>query len=289
LNHGSGLRVVIGAAGMLGTDLLARLKACGAPVLGLDLPDIDITRRDAVMACIKATRPSYVFNAAAMTDVDGCEDRAGAAFLVNAEAAESLALACAAYGALLVHLSTDYVFDGHVRVPYKEDDPCNPQGVYARSKARGEVLVREASPQAHLIVRTQWLFGLHGKNFVEAIIRQADRTKLLRVVADQFGRPTYSKDLAEALVVLVESGARGTFHVTNSGTATWLGFAQRILSRTGFSDVYVDALTTGELDRKAPRPLYSVLDGNKFAQFTGTGLRRWESALDDYLAERSCR
>jgi dTDP-4-dehydrorhamnose reductase len=272
---------------MLGTDLRARLEGFGASVVGLDLPELDITRRDSVMAAIADLRPAYVFNVAAMTDVDGCEDREEEAFLVNARGPENLALACAAFGASLTHIGTDYVFDGRGAVPYKEDAQPNPQGVYARSKAEGEALVMKTLPRDHLIVRTQWLFGLHGKNFVEAILGQAGITNRLRVVGDQFGRPTFSRDLAAALVTLADAGARGIFHVTNTGTTTWLGFAQRILERSGFHDVYVDALTTVELGRKAPRPLYSVLDGSKYAQFAGSALRRWEEALDEYLAERS--
>lgn len=284
MTHKSGPKLVIGAAGMLGTDLMTHLRAVGVEPVGLDLPDIDITQRDAVMRLIREVGPSSVFNAAAMTDVDGCEDREEYAFLVNAQSAGYLALACAQYGATLVHLSTDYVFDGRGKVPYKEDDHCNPQGVYARSKALGEKLVRDALPDHHLIVRTQWLFGLHGKNFVEAILRQARQTKILSVVADQFGRPTFSRDLAQALVALCEHGAKGTYHVTNSGIATWHAFAQRILLRAGFIDVYVEPVTTEDFRRKAPRPLYSVLDCAKRSQFIGAPMRRWEPALDEYLS-----
>ena len=162
----------------------------------------------------------------------------------------------------------------------------NPLGVYGRTKAEGEERVRQVLQEGHLIVRTQWLFGRHGKNFVATILNLAEKQDTLRVVDDQHGVPTYTPDLAAALVTLCRAGARGTYHVTNAGVTTWYGFARRILLRAGFDSVKVEPMTTQELGRPAPRPLYSVLDTARFVALAGRPLRSWQDALDDYLLGR---
>ena len=278
-----GLCLVVGAQGMLGTDLVKLLKRAGIRTVALDVPKVDIRDTDSVREMFGTHKPDVVLNVAAFTDVDGCESRSDEAFQVNALGPENLARAAADFGTALVHISTDYVFDGTGRVPYAEDDPLSPLGVYGKSKAEGEIRVREILPQNHLIVRTQWLFGRHGKNFVKAIMGAASKNETLKVVNDQHGSPTYAPDLAEGLIRLVEIGARGTFHLTNRGETTWYDFAVTILDRAGIRGVRVDPIISSELDRAAPRPAYSVLDNSKFIAVTAAVLRTWEDALEDYL------
>ena len=275
--------IVVGAAGMLGADLMDLLRYTGARVTGLDVGEVDIRSEDAVRKALSPFDPGVVINLAALTDVDGCEKMVDEAFSVNARGAENLAAAASELGHWLVQLSTDYVFDGAEGRPYKEDDPMNPQGIYAKSKAEGEKQVRELLPDAHCIIRTSWLYGLHGKNFVEAILDAAGKRDVLKVVNDQRGRPTYTCDLSKAVIQLCSLGARGTFHVTNSGEASWYDFAVRIISRAGVTNVRVEPATTEDLGRPAPRPRYSVLDNSKFIKLTGSPLRSWEEALEDYL------
>ncbi len=278
--------LVIGSKGMLGTDLVRLLLERGIKTVALDLDELDIRAADSVMDALETHRPSVVINVAAYTDVDGCESRPEEAFSANAQGPENLAKASLATGSFLVHISTDYVFDGNKRSPYLEEDPINPLGVYGRSKAEGERSIRELLPDRHCIVRTQWLFGLHGKNFVEAILSQAQKRDVLRVVGDQKGCPTYAPDFAASLIGLCGLSARGTFHVTNSGETTWYEFARRILELAGITTVHVEAMSSQELDRPAPRPAYSVLDNSRFIELTGSRLRRWEEALEAYFNER---
>lgn len=277
--------LVIGSRGMLGTDLVGLLTESGLDTVGLDLDQVDIGDYASVRAAADKYRPSVLINAAALTDVDGCESRAELAFQVNGEGPANLARAARECDVYLVHLSTDYVFDGKKRAPYLEDDSIHPLGVYAKSKALGEQRVREALPDNHCIVRTQWLFGLHGKNFVETILSLAGRQKVIRVVNDQHGSPTYSPDLSSAILTLCIKRVRGTIHVTNSGETTWYDFAARIVQRSA-APAIVDPMSSAELDRPAPRPAYAVLDNSRFISVSGGPLRRWEEALDDYLEKR---
>ncbi len=279
--------LVIGSRGMLGTDLVNSLRQAGSDPVAMDMDEVDIRDLGAVFDALHRVRPGVVFNCAAFTDVDGAETNREYAFLVNAKGPENLARACADAGLSLYHMSTDYVFDGRKDAPYSEDDPVNPVGVYAKSKAAGEKAVREILPHHHCIVRTQWLFGVHGKNFVEAILNQARQKNVLKVVDDQHGSPTYALDLAAALIVLARRGTKGTFHVTNSGVTSWNAFARKILETANITDVRVDRITTEELGRKAPRPVYSVLDCTRFERTVGNPLRSWEAALAHYLAHRN--
>ncbi|MCA1960341.1 MAG: dTDP-4-dehydrorhamnose reductase [Desulfomonile sp.] len=282
----SGLWLVVGAGGMLGRDLTEALRNEGITFETVVSGQMNITEPAEVAQTLRRFRPSVVINTAALTDVDGCESMGERAFAVNAHGPENLARACRETAAFLVHVSTDYVFDGSKKIPYTEEDPPSPLGVYGRSKEEGERLVRKALPDAHCIVRTQWLFGPHGKNFVEAILGRTERTNRLRVVNDQYGAPTYTSDLAVALVTLSHKRATGTFHVTNSGVTSWHGFACRIIELGGVRGVTVEAITSMELARPAPRPSYSVLDNRKFVQCAGYSLRHWEDALQDYLGRR---
>ncbi|MBI5249330.1 MAG: dTDP-4-dehydrorhamnose reductase [Desulfomonile tiedjei] len=251
--------LLVGYKGMLGTELMRILTESGTWTVPVDVDEMDVTSSEAVIETFANHRPSIVINASAFTDVDGCESKADAAHRVNALGPENLARAAADNGSVLVHVSTDYVFDGTKGIPYKEDDSMNPLGVYGQSKADGEKRVREIIPENHCIVRTQWLYGLHGKNFVDTIMRLAQSNDVLRIVNDQYGSPTYAPDLADALVKLVGMRGRGTFHVTNSGLTTWCDFARRIVERSSRRKVVVESMSTEELQRPAPRPLYGSI------------------------------
>lgn len=275
--------LVIGSKGMLGTDLMGALGVAGLETRGMDVEDVDISRAESVNKALEESKPGTVINVAAFTDVDGCESNPALAYSVNAQGPGYLARACREQECALIHISTDYVFDGLKRQPYRETDGMNPMGVYGKSKAEGEILVRDVLPDNHAIIRTAWLFGRNGKNFVATMLDLGRKRDMLRVVDDQRGAPTYTRDLASALVKLCRTGSRGTFHITNSGETTWCGFARTILDKAGMRSVRVEPITTAELGRPAPRPAYSLLDCTKYTSVTGDSPRSWEEALDDYL------
>lgn len=277
--------LVTGANGMLGWALRQRLIWPDGPkgeLLWTDVRELDITDRAAVGEFVGRRRPGVILNCAALTDVDGCESRRDEAFRINGAGVENLARAAAEAGCLLVQLSTDFVFSGDARRPYREDDEPRPLSVYAASKLAGEKAA-ELAPQ-RLIVRTAWLYGPRGKNFVRAICQRADEAAPLRVVGDQVGSPTYSRDLAEALWRLIRSGARGVVHAVGSETASWFGFAKAIVElwRPG---TLVAEITSQELQRPARRPAYSVLDCSRLLAIAGYRLPGFSQALPQYLAE----
>ncbi len=278
-----GKYLILGSQGMLGKDLVSLLKQRSEQFVALSRMELDIRDEAAVTKELSDIHPAIVINAAAATNVDGCEREIDWAYGVNAKGARNVAAAVAKSGSCLIHVSTDYVFDGRKGSPYVEEDEINPLGVYGKSKAEGERLIREALPGRHCIVRTQWLYGLNGKNFVETILNLTKTKKELNVVNDQFGSPTYTQDLAEALIRIAEMEVKGTIHVTNSGVASWFEFAKKILELTGTTGVRVDPISTLDLDRPAPRPLNSVLDNGKYIGVTGAPLRNWQEALAEYL------
>jgi dTDP-4-dehydrorhamnose reductase len=279
--------LLLGAQGMLGRDLQPILSA-KHEVLGKDIQDFDITQRDQVAEEITACRPDVVINAAAFTDVDRCESDREMAFSVNGMGALHVALACALSGCRLIHFSTDYVFDGASRTPYPEDFPAHPLNVYGESKLQGELYVRKALKD-HLIVRTAWLYGRHGKNFVDAILRLAGERDELRVVDDQRGSPTFTRELGQAVSRLVEKNIRGILHVTNYGSCTWFEFARKILELKKImpEETRVVPIPSSELSRPARRPAYSVLDCSRLEQTTGFRMRTWEEGLKEYLCGSS--
>jgi len=236
---------------------------------------------------LAADPPDFAINAAAFTQVDRCEREPDAAERGNAVLPAVLAEACAKRGIRLVHVSTDYVFSGDARVAYREQDEPKPRSVYGRSKLAGEGRVLAIASNS-LIVRTSWLFG-RGRNFIAAILAQAREQRAgnasgpLRVVDDQYGRPTYARDLAEAIVYLVEHGARGVYHVANHGVATWWDLARASLDAAGYEDLNVERIRTDESKVDAPRPLRAVLDCAK-AEALGVKMRDWREAVSAYLA-----
>jgi len=272
--------LVVGAKGMLGQDLL---KVLPGEVRGVDIDEIDITSSESVRKVLLTLKPRVVINSAAFTDVDGCETKRDMAMAVNGTGVRHLAEVSAQIGARLVQLSTDYVFDGSKQSPWLEDDPTGPLSVYGASKLAGEENAR-LNPD-HLVVRTQWLYGIHGKNFVETMLRLATEKQELAVVDDQIGSPTWTMDLSRAIRALLEKGCRGTYHAANAGFCSWNEFARAIFAEAGLS-VTVNPMSTAELGRPAPRPLYSVLDCSKLTRDAGFQPQPWREALRQYLELR---
>jgi dTDP-4-dehydrorhamnose reductase len=268
--------LVTGAKGQLGVELLDVLRR-EYEVVGLDLPELDIAKPEATRV-IGDARPAWVVHAAAWTDVDGCEREPERANLVNGEGARRVADACRMVGAGLVYLSTDYVFDGRKGAPYLETDPVSPLSAYARSKVAGEEAVRAVASR-WAIVRTAWMFGVSGKNFVKTIVEKATVGGPLRVVDDQVGSPTYARDLAQAIAQLVSRDLTGTYHLTNAGSCSWYAFTRAILEKAGLAHVVVTPMTTAELGRPAPRPGFSVLANHAWALAGMQPLRPWPEAL----------
>jgi dTDP-4-dehydrorhamnose reductase len=274
--------VVTGAAGMLGSEVVAAANAVHHEVVGLTRHDVDVTNFDAVVERFERELPAVVVNCAAWTDVDGAEENEDTAYLVNADGAGNVAAAAAHVGARVIHISTDYVFDGSKADPYVESDGVSPLGAYGRSKLAGEDQVVANNPR-HLIVRTSWLYGLHGKNFVETMLSLAERQSEILVVADQFGCPTYAGELAAAIVELADFEKLGVMHVSGGEVTTWFDFAREIF-RQSRTDVKVLSGTTSMLGRPAPRPVNSAMVSERD---DAPVLKRWDHGLHAYLVERT--
>lgn len=271
---------------MLGRALQEGLQ--GAHTLFLwGREEADLTDEAQVRTAARGVAFDAVVHAAAMTDVDRCETEPERALRVNRDATRNVADLARERTALFVYVSTDYVFDGTKRSPYLEEDPVGPINSYGRSKLEGE-RAAVASGAKSLVVRTSWLFGPGGKNFVDTIASKLERGESLRVVDDQKGSPTYTRDLAHAIELLLRRGSTGTVHATNSGTTTWYGLAREIGRALG-SDAAIEPVTTEDFPRPAPRPRYSVLSGARFRAWTGENLRPWEEAVGHYLATRRSR
>jgi dTDP-4-dehydrorhamnose reductase len=277
--------LVLGHMGMLGTDIVSKLSG-SHDVIGKDIDDFDITDQQDCHRLIIESDAEIVINAAAYTNVDDCEDNREICFAVNANGVKNVAQSCTEQEIKLVHFSTDYVFDGTQNTPYPEDFPYNPINVYGQSKLQGEQYLREYSNN-YILIRTAWLYGKNGKNFVDTIIEKAQIERSLQVVDDQIGSPTYTVDLASAVKVLIEGNHTGIFHVTNRGTCSWYDFALKILQYTDVKNVEVKPVPTETFPRKALRPHYSVLSCKKFYNATQRTMRFWQIALKDYLNRRS--
>lgn len=268
--------LITGASGMLGTDLRAVLGS--RPSTALERNDLDVTDLDAVRAAV--ADHDAVVNCAAYTRVDDAESDEEEAYRVNAIGAHNLALATAETGAALVQISTDYVFDGSASSPYAEEHPHGPISAYGRTKAEGERLVLAANPERGYVVRTAWLYGEHGGNFAKTMVRLASAHETLTVVDDQRGQPTWTADLAERLVELIDSGApAGIYHGTNSGETTWLGFARAVFAKAGLDPQRLHPTDSGSFIRPAPRPAYSVLGHDGWSRAGLSPMRSWEDAL----------
>ena len=271
--------LVTGAAGMLGREVVAAAERLGHEVAAWDLPECDLTDAGATLAAIRRLEPRAVVNCAAYTNVDAAEADEATATLVNGDAAGNVARACAAAGARLVHVSTDYVFDGSKREPWIESDATSPLGAYGRSKLHGEDLVRAELPD-HAIVRTAWLFGPHGPNFVSTMLRLAAERDEVQVVTDQVGSPTFAGHLAPALVDMAERTDTGIFHGAGAGSCSWYELTLEAYDAAGVA-CRVLPTTAERFARPAPRPAYSVLGSEREHPIT---LPPWQEGVRAHLA-----
>jgi len=277
--------LVTGANGQLGTELVDLYGArAGDEVLGVDLPDLDITAPDSVASTFSSFSPDVVINCAAWTAVDAAEENEDSALIVNGDGPRVLAQACREAGAWLVQVSTDYVFSGDATSPYAEGAAPDPQSAYGRTKLAGEWAVQEELPDAHYIVRTAWLYGHEGNNFVKTMLRLESDRDTIDVVDDQIGQPTSAADLAAQIALLLDARpAAGTFHGTNSGFVSWHGFTQEIFRLIGADPSRVIAVTSEQFVRPAPRPAYSVLGHDRWADVGLAEMRDWRLAISDAM------
>ena len=281
--------LVIGSEGTLGKTLMDVLKADSIDVVGADILSldnkVDITKKDEVDTLIESVKPEIVILTAAYTDVDGCEKDIEHAFSVNQKGPENVAAACKESNIKLLYISTDFVFDGSKKAPYTENDNPNPLNIYATSKLKGEEAIRRLLDR-YLVVRTSWLFGKQGKNFVDTIIDKAKLEDRFKVVSDQVGSPTYALDLAHAIAELIsveDIFNAKTVNISNTGSCSWYEFAKEALHLKGVDTAKLIPATTEEISRPALRPKYSVLDNSYFNKITQKPLPSWQDALKRYL------
>ena len=274
--------LVTGSDGLVGRNIIPILEK-DFEITAATEKEWDITDAATGGRIISRVRPDVVLNLAAMTDVDRCEDQGGLATWVNAEAPRILAGLARCHGARLIQFSTDYVFDGTKRTPYREEDQMSPLCIYGLTKSLGELAVLEENPRS-LIIRTEWVYGSGGTHFISKILSVAREKGGVDVVNDQTGSPTFARDLAEPIAALLRRNASGIFHVSNSGACTWFQFAKEIFSILSM-DVRCSPINSGASARKARRPCYSVLDLGKLRRETGIVMRNWREALSEYLKE----
>lgn len=275
--------LVTGANGLLGKEIQDVFRN-GYEVIATDEKDCDVTNPADCRRIMQECRPETVVHCAAYTAVDKAEAEEARAFAVNAGGTGNMARECREQGALLVTYGTDYIFDGSSKRPYKEEDAANPLSAYGRSKLEAENALRENGTK-HLLIRSQWLYGRYGRNFVFAMLEKAKKGERLRVVSDQTGCPTFARDLAEATRFLIEAGAGGTFHFSNEGETTWHGFASFIFGNACTAPVPVESAASSDLPYPAKRPAYSALDKGKYRKIIGKTPRRWEDAVLDFLKQ----
>ena len=285
--------LITGSNGQLGTELLRQLTLKKSPigmipvifesaeVTAVDIDRLDITDRDAVLSFTKELRPDTIINCAAFTNVDACEKQRDVANAVNAKSPGYLAEAAAEYGAKMIHVSTDYVFSGDAESPRDEDDETVPNTVYGSSKLAGEKSVLTTCPNA-VVVRTAWLYGYNGNNFVKTILEAAKKNGALKVVNDQLGNPTSAVDVAHHILKLADSEYNGIFHCTNDGICSWFDFTVEILRLAGINAV-ITPCTTAEYPRPAPRPAYSALSNRRLRETIGDEMRPWQVAIAEYI------
>jgi dTDP-4-dehydrorhamnose reductase len=273
--------LIVGYRGMLGSELMTVFSS-GNETIGLDLPELDITQPEACLARVVDLRPDVIINAAAFTRVDDCETHEEKTLLVNGHGAGNLARAAAEIGALFVHYSTDYIFDGKKAEAYLENDLPNPMSVYGKSKLRGETLTRQNCSN-HLILRISWLFGEHGPNFIRTIVGAARKGGPLRVVNDQKGSPTYAKDVASHTQFMIEAGCRNTYHLTNSGCCTWYELAAAAIEWAGIKNISITPVPSSEYHLPAARPANSTLVNARLLEDGLPLMRSWQLAAREYV------
>lgn len=277
------LVLVTGVNGQLGYDVVKELTAKGHEAVGVGRSELDITDESAVSSYVQNLSPEAIIHCAAYTNVDAAETDQEGAYKVNALGTKYLAEAAKFVGAKMVYVSTDYVFDGNGTEPYEVNHPTKPLGVYGETKLVGEKFLQETL-EKHFIVRTAWVYGINGNNFVKTMLKLGQDRKELGVVYDQVGSPTYTVDLAKFLVELIDSEKYGVYHASNEGVCSWHEFAVEIFKQAGM-DVKVTPLTSEEFPRPAARPKYSVLSKKKIEEEGFTPLRDWKEALKEYLKE----
>ena len=281
--------LVTGSTGQLGFEVVSALSQSGHEVIAPLHREMDFLNPEAVADSTMRFKADWVINCAAYTQVDHAESEVKQAFVINRDSAAQLAGAVAGYGGQLLHVSTDFVFDGTQSRPYREGDDARPLSVYGRSKWEGEQAVRTALPEA-VILRTAWVYGVHGRNFVKTILRIAAEGRTLKVVNDQLGSPTWARDIAGAIRDLVQSRARGTYHYTNAGNTSWHGFATAIIdgaTEAGFAleTRSIEAIPTSGYPTPARRPAYSVLDTGKIQSLLTAPIPHWRDSLNRMLKE----
>lgn len=276
--------LVTGASGQLGYEICSVLERRGIPYLGVSSKELDITDAVAVRRLLQAYRPDAVIHCAAWTAVDAAQEHEEETMAINAKGTRNLVLSCKEQGSKLLYLSTDYVFSGEKTDAYKPTDLPKPLNVYGRSKLAGEQAVLECLSR-YFIVRTSWMFGGHGKNFVESMLRTGAKQKEVRVVNNQVGSPTYTKDLAVLLCGMIMTEKYGIYHATNEGTCSWAEFAEEIF-RQSKMDVIVHPVSAADYRTKAPRPANSVMEKSGLEKAGYSRLPIWQDALSRYLQER---
>ncbi|MDL2323843.1 dTDP-4-dehydrorhamnose reductase [Ruminococcaceae bacterium OttesenSCG-928-A16] len=287
--------MITGANGQLGTEIIRQLQTGGsalgplpqrlhlATVIAVDLPDADLASRHDTAVLLRRHAPDVVINCAAFTNVDACETEPDTAYAANALAARNVAMACEEVGAKLVHISTDYVFSGNATTPLNETAPTGPQSIYGATKLLGEQYVKQFNSK-WFIVRTSWLYGQFGNNFVKTIVRAAREKGSLKVVDDQFGNPTNAEDLAHHILKLAASKEYGLYHCTGNGICNWHAFAAEIVRLWGI-EATVAPCTTQEFPRPAKRPAFSALDNAMLRATVGDEMRPWQEALADFYSK----
>ena len=281
--------LVTGTAGQLGRELMLMLQAAGEEVVGIDQQELDLSRTDEVAAGIANYGVDWVINCAAYTQVDKAEEDRELAFLINRDSAGAVAIGVKRCRGRLVHISTDFIFDGKQSRPYKEDDVANPLGVYGQSKLEGEQLVHKVMPEA-IILRTAWVYGIHGHNFVKTMLRLAAEREELNVVDDQIGTPSWTADIASAIQTLINRNAAGTYHFTNEGVASWYDFADSIVHIARDLDFPIKAkivkpIPSSEFPTPATRPPYSVLNKQKIRNLLDRDIPHWQQSLEQMLRQ----
>ena len=277
--------LVIGANGQLGRDMTAYFSHKSHSVTGIDFPEIDITKPDSITNALSNRPADLLINCAAFTAVDDCESKQEIAYAVNAKGVENIAHAAKSIGARVAHISTDYVFSGSAKSPLTEEDICDPQSIYGKSKLLGEQLLAAALPE-HYIFRIAWLYGEHGANFVKTMrkigLQKAASGGVVRVVNDQFGSPTWTLDVCRHIETVTATDNFGIFHCTSSGECTWFDFTKKIFSSLGIPTP-LEPCTTEEFPRPAPRPHYAVLQNRRLADLSLDTMPHWESAFDAFV------
>ncbi len=287
--------LIVGSKGQLGRELAEILETgkadigpvdvryTGAEVLAADVDTLDITDAPALDVFISRHKPDVIFNCSAYTNVDKAEEEEESAFKINAEGCLNLALSAAKSGSKLLSVSTDYVFDGTADKPYAESDLPNPQNVYGKSKLLGERNIAEHM-EKYFIVRTAWLYGMSGKNFVRTMLRLGAERDVITVVGDQFGSPTNANDLAFHMLSVALTENYGVYHCTGNGVCSWYDFAKRIIEKSGLRAKVVEC-TSAEYPSKVKRPPYSALENKRLSETVGDKMRDWKDAIDCFLAK----